>query len=156
MPLANFALSWTTNTMAHDSLKTLLQLRHQAVEEGRRSLALSLDAASIAAEAVHEAENAILREMERASDSSGGDQLVEAFAAWLPSARHRVTQALEWQDRQEAEVARCRAELTACRQALESLQQLCVDRQAIADEMAARQEAQQLDDAASRPRPHSV
>ncbi len=156
MPLANSALSWTINTMPHESLKTLLKIRHKAVEDGRRSLALSLDAASIAAEAVHEAENAILREMERASDSAEGDHLVEAFAAWLPGARRRVTQALEWQDRQEAEVARCRAELTACRQALESLQQLCADRQAIADGMAARQEAQQVDEAASRPRPNSL
>lgn len=142
--------------MPHDPLKTLLRVRNLAVEDGRRGLALSLDAANVAALALREAEMAIVRETERASDASGGDQLVEAFAAWLPGARRRVTQALFWQDRQDAEVARCRADLTACRQALESLQQLCADRQAVEDEAAARQEAQMLDEAASRAKPHSV
>jgi hypothetical protein len=142
--------------MPHDPLKTLLRVRNLAVEDGRRGLALSLDAANVAALALREAEMAIVRETERASDASGGDQLVEAFAAWLPGAQRRVTQALFWQDRQDAEVARCRADLTACRQALESLQQLCADRQAVEDETAARQEAQMLDEAASRAKPHSV
>lgn len=142
--------------MPHDPLKTLLRVPNLAVENGRRGLALSLDAANVAALALREAEMAIVRETERASDASGGDQLVEAFAAWLPGAQRRVTHALFWQDRQNAEVARCRADLTACRQALESLQQLCADRQAVEDEAAARQEAQMLDEAASRAKPHSV
>jgi flagellar biosynthesis chaperone FliJ len=139
--------------MPHDPLQALLRVRRRAVEEGRRTLAISLDAASIAAEAVREAELAIIRETERATESGGGDNLVEAFAAWLPGARRRVAQALDWQDRQEAEVARCRADLTACRQALESLEQLCTSRRMRADEAAARQEAQRLDEAGSRPRP---
>jgi flagellar biosynthesis chaperone FliJ len=139
--------------MPNDPLQTLLRLRRRAVEEGRRTLAISLDAASIAAEAVREAELAIIRETERATESSGGDNLVEAFAAWLPGALQRVVQAGDWQDRQEAEVARCRADLTACRQALESLEQLCAGRRMRADETAARQEAQRLDEAGARPRP---
>jgi flagellar biosynthesis chaperone FliJ len=138
--------------MAADPLQTLLRIRRQSVEEGRLSLALSLDAASIAAEAVREAELAIIRETERATEA-GGDHLVEAFAAWLPSARRRVTQAIEWQDRQESEVARCRADLTACRQALESLEELHADRLAREAEAANRQEARLLDEAAARPRP---
>jgi flagellar biosynthesis chaperone FliJ len=139
--------------MPNDPLQTLLRVRRQAVEEGRRTLAISLDAASVAAEAVREAELAIIRETERATECTGGDQLVEAFAAWLPGARRRVAQALSWQDRQDSEVARCRADLTACRQALASLEQLCAKRQALNEAAATRQETQRLDEAGSRPKP---
>ena len=53
--------------MPHDPLKTLLGVRRRAVEEGRRTLAASLDAAGVAAEAVREAELAIIQETERAT-----------------------------------------------------------------------------------------
>jgi flagellar export protein FliJ len=138
--------------MPHDPLKTLMRLRRQAVDEGRRNLATSLDAASAASDAVRRAELAIIKETDRASQPDGSDQLVEAFAAWLPGARTRVAQALALQDRQEAEVARRRAELTACRAALEAIEQLRAARQSVEDEALAKREARQIDEAASRPK----
>lgn len=139
--------------MPHDPMKTLLRVRLRAVEEGRRTLAASLDAAAAASEAVRGAELAIFRETQRASEPSGSDSLVEAYAAWLPGARRRVAQALALQDRHEAEVARCRADLTACRSALESIQTLCDRRAAAVADALARREAQELDETGSRPGP---
>lgn len=135
--------------MPHDPLETLLRVRRRAVDEGRRSLSVSLAAANVAAEAVRASELDIILETERASDPAGEDSLVEAFAAWLPGARVRVTQALGQQDRQEAEVARCRADLTACRTALESIEQLRDGRLAVAEAARAKHEQRQLDDATS-------
>ena len=66
--------------MANDSLQALLTVRRRAVDEGRRALAESLDAAAAAAKAARAAELAITREMQRASATDSGDNLVEAFA----------------------------------------------------------------------------
>ena len=139
--------------MPHDPLQTLLRVRRIAVEDGRRVLAASLDASTVATDALRQAERAITLEIERASEPGGSDNLVEAFAAWLPGAKRRVAQARDWQGRQEAEVSRCRADLNACRQALEMLEQLCTERKAAADKERSRQEVLRIDEAASRPRP---
>ena len=61
--------------MANDSLQALLTVRRRAVDEGRRALAESLDAAAAAAKAARAAELAITREMQRASATDSGDNL---------------------------------------------------------------------------------
>ncbi len=138
--------------MAHDPLHTLLAVRRHAVDEGRRALADSLEAAAAAAKAARAAELAITREMQRASSIDGGDNLVEAFAAWLPAARQRAAQAQARHDRQEAEVARCRADLTVCRTALEAIEQLIESRDATRNQERSRRDQAELDDhAASKP-----
>ena len=135
--------------MPHDPLETLLRVRRRAVDEGRRALGISLAAATAAANAVRARELEIARETEHANDPNGEDSLVEAFAAWLPGARQRVTQVLADQDRQEAEVARCRADLTACRTALETLEQLRDSRRATLETARAKHDQRQLDEIVS-------
>lgn len=132
--------------MSNDPLQALLTVRRRTVDEGRRALADSLDAAAVAAKAARAAELAITREMQRASATDGGDNLVEAFAAWLPAARQRAAQAQARQDRQEAEVARCRADLAVCRSALEAIEQLVEARQAEREAGRARHEQAELQD----------
>lgn len=136
--------------MTHDLLETVLRLRQRAVDNSRRGLAASLAAATVADDAARVAEQDIRHETEIASDPAGDDRLVEAFAAWLPAARQRALQARGWHERQEAEVARCRADLAASRTALETIEQLVADRRAQEQEAAARREQQALDEAASR------
>ena len=109
-------------------------------------MADSLEAAAIAAKAARAAELAITREMQRASATDGGDNLVEAFAAWLPAARQRAAHAQARQDRQEADVARCRADLAACRSALEAIESLIETRQAERNATRERQEQAELQD----------
>lgn len=132
--------------MPAEPLQTLQRIRKRAVEEGRKALATSLDAAAAALAAVREAEQAILRETARATETAGGDDLVEAFAAWLPAARHRLSQALNMRDRAEAEVARRRADLSACRSSLAAIEELCTARLAERLDRAARSEARELED----------
>ena len=132
--------------MANDSLQALLTVRRRAVDEGRRALADSLEAAATAAKAARAAELAITREMQRASATDGGDSLVEAFAAWLPAARQRAAHAQARQDRQDADVARCRADLAVCRSALEAIEQLIESRQAEREAARVRQDQAELQD----------
>ena len=132
--------------MASDSLQALLTVRRRAVDEGRRALADSLEAAAAAGKAARAAELAITREMQRASATDGGDNLVEAFAAWLPAARQRAAHAQARQDRQEADVARCRADLSVCRSALEAIESLIKSRQAEREANRVRQEQAELHD----------
>jgi flagellar biosynthesis chaperone FliJ len=131
-----------------DPLATVLRLRQHAVEEARRAVAVSLATAGAAADAARAAEQAIEREAELASDPEGDDSLVEAFAAWLPSARHHAAQARAMHERHEAEAARCRASLAACRTALETIESLVAQRESEAAKSQARRMQQALDESA--------
>lgn len=132
--------------MAHDPLQALLKVRSRAVDEGRRALAEKLSVAADATKAAQSAEADIARELERASTSDGADSLVEAFAAWLPGAQQRLIQAQFRLDRQEAEVARCRADLTVCRTALEAITQLSASRRSAQEQERTRQSQKELDE----------
>lgn len=136
--------------MPNDPLKTVLRLRQRGVDDAKRNLAASLAIAAEAASTLHAAECAIEQEAERASDPDGGDHLVEAFAAWLPGARHRTAQARALHERHEADVGRRRAELAASRTALESVESLLTQCAAIAAADEARRIQHALDEAAGR------
>lgn len=136
--------------MRAEPLDTVLGLRRRAVDEARRRLAASTETATQAARQTRERERRIETETERACDNNSSDQLVEAFAAWLPGARHDVVQARTAQDRSDAEVARCRAELAACRTALEAIQTLIAERDAARAELRTRAMQRELDDFGQR------
>ncbi len=132
--------------MPHDPLATVLRLRQTAVDDAGRCFADSLAAATTAGGAARTAERAIEQEAELASDPSGDDGLVEAFAAWLPIAKHQAAQARALCERYEAEVSRCRAGLAACRTALETIESLIVERQTKQAVIRDRRAQQALDD----------
>ena len=136
--------------MTSDPLQAVLALRRRAVEEGRRALAESMEAAAAAAKEARAAELAITREMQRASAIDENDSMVEAFASWLPAARQRAALAQARQDRQDAEVARCRADYTVCRTALEATEELIAARRAARAEEEARQQQRELEDHSMR------
>ncbi len=123
------------------------------MDEARRELVERVGLASQASADASSAEQAIHDEIERASDPSGEDSLVEALAAWLPGARHRATEARARHDRAEAVVARCRASLAASRTALESIEQLQQDRQAAVEQARTHREQLAMDEAAARRTP---
>ena len=137
--------------MSHDPLDTVLRLRRRAVDDCVVSLAAAIASATGAASVTRAAERSVVAETELASASDGDDSLVEAFAAWLPGAHQRITQARADQDRAEAEVSRCRAGLTACRTALESIEALRDQRRATLEAARAAAEQRALDDRAGTP-----
>ena len=115
--------------MARDPLATLIRLRQRALHDAQRTLVDCIAVEAQAKAATDEAERAIARETEAASCTTGSDAVVEAFAAWLPGARDRVEAARrEWESLQ-AETARARASIAACRTALESVETLRRERQ---------------------------
>ena len=139
--------------MPRDALETARWLRQRAIDETREALSATITLASEAASAARDAERAIERETERASNPDGNDALVEAFAAWLPGARHVAGQARAASERLEAEVVRRRAELAACRAALEAVESLLAERRHAELRKRLLQEQQTIDEAAARGRP---
>lgn len=136
--------------MLRDPIETTLWLRKRAVDEVKRDLARQLTAAAEASAALQEAERTLDDETRRVSSGDGDDSLVEAFAAWLPGARQRVAQAQSASEWHEAEVARTRAELAACRAGLEAIETLISRRQQVEVRRQDRQMQFALDEMAAQ------
>lgn len=132
--------------MPRDPLSTLIRLRQRVLDEAQREVVSCLQVETEAQRLADEADRAIMREMEAASDPSGPDAAVEAFAAWLPGARRRVEEARrEWATRQ-AETTRARANVAACRSALESVQTLQAERREAVAKARDRRQQLELED----------
>ena len=118
--------------MPSDPLATLVKVRKRACDEAQRSLVVALTLEDRAEQANHQIERKIARETEAATDVNGSDAMVEAFAAWLPAARRELAQVQQVLLDRQAETMRCRAELTACRTAQETVELLVAERKAAA------------------------
>ena len=110
--------------MARDPLATLIRVRKLACDESQRKLVEVLAFEDKAEQASHRLELAIAQETEAATDVQGTDAMVEAFAAWLPEARRQLGVARQVLLDRQAETMRQRAELTACKTALETVETL--------------------------------
>lgn len=136
--------------MRREPLDTVLRLRRHAVDDARRALTDSLVAATAAEMSAQQLQRDMQAETDRAADVSGDDSMVEAFAAWLPAARQRLDAARLAQERQEVEVARCRAELTASRAAMQAVEALIAENRARQAEAREKLAQRSLDEAAAR------
>ena len=137
--------------MPHDPLHTLHKLRKTGQDEARQVLSRALHIEAGASATATAAERAITDEQQLAMDVDAGDHVVEAFAAWLPSARAAVAQARQAAERAQAEVARARALLTAAQAATETVEILIRDRAMARQAHASRREQADLDEASGRP-----
>ena len=136
--------------MPYDPLPTLARLRRMAHEEALAALARALQAEGEADDRAKQAERLIATETRAASDPTGDDGVVEAFAAWLPGARGRAAEAREACERAQADVSRARALLAATRAGVEAVTTLIAERSARLAAAAASAEQRVLDDAAAR------
>ena len=114
--------------MARDPLTTLIKVRQLACDEAQRRLVEALAFEDRAEQMSHCVERTIAQETQAATDVNGSDAMVEAFAAWLPGARQRLATARQVLLDRQAETMRSRAELTACRTALETVETLQQER----------------------------
>ena len=136
--------------MPSDPLATLVKLRKRACDEAQRSLVDALTLEDRAEQANHQIERKIARETEAATDVNGSDAMVEAFAAWLPAARRELAQVQQLLLDRQAETMRCRAELTACRTAQETVETLVAERKAAAQRAVDLIYARDLEDRPTR------
>jgi flagellar biosynthesis chaperone FliJ len=135
--------------MPHDPLATLIKVRRLACDDALRKLSDALADEDRAERGFHEIERTIAEEMAAASDPDGSDAMVEAFGAWLPRARQQLESARRVLSDRQAETVRVRAELTACRTALESVETLQQQRRDAARQALEHAHARDIDD---RPR----
>ena len=140
--------------MPHDALPALARVRRLAQDEALAALTRALDAEAAADAAAKRAEQEIAAETVAAAALEGGDSVVEAFAAWLPGARHRAAQARAACERAGAETARARAVLAMARAAAEAITTLIAERAAHRSAAEAARAQLDLEDAArNRPAP---
>ena len=95
---------------------------------------------------VHEAERTIALEMEIASAPHGADTIVEAFGLWLVGARRQLEAVRHSLLQHQSETIRARADLTACRTALESVQTWQDERKEAARKASERSFERELED----------
>lgn len=89
--------------------------RREVRDQTQRELLGCIAAEAEAEREVQAAEREISEATRTASDPNGPDETVEAFARWLPGARQRLEWAKCRLERLQAETARVRASLAACR-----------------------------------------
>ncbi len=133
-----------------DPLATVLRLRRVTVDDAKRCLAAVLRAEEAAQRKAEAAESSIDDEAAAASDLAGGDEAVEAFAAWLPVGRSKAAAARAEHDQLRSEVAMARAGLTAARAAAEAADALVEHRAMRRSIEAARREQASQDEIAGR------
>ena len=136
--------------MPHDSLATLVKIRQLACDDAMRSLVLALDLESQASQATHAIERAVAQQTEIASDPASPDAVVEAFGHWFLGARRQLEVAQNGLQERQAETTRKRAELTACRTALESVETLQKERRRSVEAARAQKLQRDLDDRPQR------
>ncbi len=103
--------------MRRDTLHALARLRDRAVEDSRRELARCIAAEAEAQARLDDTERRLLIQGEAAADLAAGDEVVEAYARWLPIGREEIVQARRALDAATAEVHYARATLDAARAA---------------------------------------
>ena len=110
--------------MARNALGTIIRLRRLALDQASRHLMQSSQAETQAGDALAEAEAAIAREMDSATNLAGDDLAVEAFGRWLKQARENTRHASDAYQRAAAEARRARANVSAAQAALEAAEAL--------------------------------
>ena len=136
-----------------DALDVVLRIRRITVDDAKRALSALLQAEEEARVEADDAEARIVQEGRAAASLAGGDEVVEAYAAWLPVGRAYAVATRAACDKIRCDVSVARAALAAARAAAEAAQQLLAARaaerameadrrgQAAMDEVAARRAA---------------
>ena len=105
--------------MRRETLAAIVKLRQQAITDAKRQLAIAIADESRAQAKSQEAERQLLREAEAAANVTAGDEVVEAYARWLPTGLQQASAGrLEW-EAATVEVNHARATLDAARAAAE-------------------------------------
>lgn len=134
--------------MKQQSMQTLVRLRRLTVDAARRDLAACVAEEATAQETARGIAMAIARETAAACRLEGGDQAVEAFAAWLQQIRPSARAADAAVECALLRTAEARGVLSAARAAAEAAETMLARQ--TADSAAARSRAEQrtIDEAA--------
>lgn len=136
--------------MKRDPLKTILRVRQTTLDEAEAAVADAYrleQAAVLHTAAVVEF---LDRETEAAANIAGGDEMVEAFARWLPMGRKQLTKAHDDQRVATAELDRARVVLTLARSGVKAVERLIEQRELEHRQEQQRREQAVLDELGSR------
>jgi hypothetical protein len=139
--------------MRRETLVSIAKLREQAITDAKRRLAETIAEESRAQQAAQAADRELLHEAETAADVTAGDEVVEAYARWLPKGLAQAAEArLAWESA-TTEVSHARATLDAARAAAELADEALAAFDKAALEARLRKEQSEMDERGARPRP---
>ena len=139
--------------MRRETLAAIVKLRQQAITDARRRLAITIADESRAQAKSQEAERQLLREAEAAANVTAGDEVVEAYARWLPKGLQQASAGrLEW-EAATVEVNHARATLDAARAAAEMAEDAADTFEKAEVTKSRRKEQAELDERGVRTRP---
>ena len=134
--------------MRQQSMQALLRLRRLTVDAARRDLAACVAEEAAAQEAARSIAMAIARETALACRLDGGDQAVQAFAAWLQQIRPSARASDATVERAVLRAAEARGVLAAARAASEAAETMLARQAAESAAERARAEQRAIDEAA--------
>ena len=131
--------------MRRETLATIVKLRQQAITDAKKQLAVTIADESRAQAKAQDADRQLLQEAEAAADVTVGDDVVEAYARWLPKGLEQASTARSAWDAATVEVSHARATLDAARAAAEIAEDAAEASQKAEMEKRLRQEQAELD-----------
>ncbi len=138
--------------MRRETLISMVKLRQQAIADAKKRLAETIAEESKAQAYAEEADRRLLQEAEVAADVTAGDEMVEAYARWLPRGlRHASETRLAW-EATTTDVSHARATLDAARAAAELAENTLEAFGKAELAVRVRKEQNELDELGSRPR----
>ncbi len=133
-----------------DALDVVLRIRRVTEDDAKRGLAALLQAEEAARAKADDAEARIAQEGAAAASLAGGDEVVEAYANWLPVGRAFAAAARANCEKIRCDVSVARAALAAARAAAEAAAELLADRAAERAQAAERRSQAAMDEVAAR------
>lgn len=128
--------------MKRDPLKTILRIRQTTLDEAEAAVAEAYRLEQVATSHTEAMVELLDRETQAAMSITGGDDMVEAFARWLPVGRRHLNKAHDDQRVATAELDRVRAVLTLARSGVKAVERMIEQR-----DLGLRQEQQRREQA---------
>ena len=139
--------------MRRETLAAIVKLRQQAITDAKKHLAVTIADESRAQAKAQEADRQLLSEAEAASDVNAGDEVVEAYARWLPTGlQQALAGRTDWESA-TVEVSHARATLDAARAAAEMAEDAAGMLEKADTALRLRREQAELDEHGTRFRP---
>ena len=139
--------------MRRETLDAIVKLRRQAITDAKTQLAAAIAEEGRAQAKAQDADRRLCHEADVASDVTVGDDVVEAYARWLPRGLGQAADARSNWDAANVEVTHARGTLDAARAAAEMAEEAVEAFHAAEAATRQRREQLELDDCGSRKHP---
>lgn len=136
--------------MTRDPLAIILRIRQATLDDAETAVAEAYRQEKAALGRTEAAVDLLDRETQTAMSITGSDDMVEAFARWLPLGQNQLRQAHDNQRLATASLDRARAVLTLARSGVKAVERMIEQRELERRQLAQRREQAVLDELGGR------